>query len=832
MFSNQDISTYDSNSDSYENVMWEQGEDYSNKDDKCESDSPDIFDSSPSSLPPTPGLSLATSSLALSSQELPPCPFALPRTSRKKLGRPFKRRYFGNQYTAVRSDDSINTSADTSSHTPTPKKKKFILTLPRRGYTSQIKIPTKSYQRPVSLEISGKTSQKKLQTPKGMRLLDVEILAQAIRKFRCTECGDYLTLYESQGSHGWQTHFYIKCADCHHLLIHFPSSRPMNAPKDANFVNVNHPEREMNEVTMRSILVIHSSGSSWRDLHKFSTIFDMPPPLANMPQRYLQRFEPIVTNACNVSMQEAAHELHTRVDAIPSSETNCINIPVSFDNSWKTRGFYSNIGFGCVISAATRKVLDYVLLSRLCEKCDRWTQERKDANHDQYKMWYENHKPNCYRNYTGTSQAMERFAATTIWARSKERHQLVYLTFIGDGDSKSYTDVVEMNPYPTVNIVKEECIAHVTKRLKKTLMRIKRNTKEITYIHHKLSEPKAHYISSNYSTVIIQNRGKSPYAISHALSVFLAHASGDHATCPDSVNSWCRWRAAAYSGKPPPPVETHLSNKDLEKIREVFQVFGTEEFCKYVTMGLTQNANEALHNTIWNFCPKSKYISPRSIRISAAIAICVFNEGELVIYKLLDDLNLHPSSNAYESIVHREMVRKQSAALAPKKHVKRRARRAKVMKEAREKGLDKNYSSGSFGAENFKKLDKRPKSTPKRKVTTKKLSARGRGRESPIRGKSKRNRGSKWMLLSRHYVSSDESAPDLSNNSSGTESSTVCEMCDCRMPPTTRTRRISRKPEFDWLFCEMCHCWFHCECLDVLVTDYESRDFICFGCLT
>ena len=198
----------------------------------------------------------------------------------------------------------------------------------------------------------------------------------------------------------------------------------MNSPKDANFVNVNHPEREINEVTMMSILVIHSSGCSWRDLHKFSTIFNMPPPLANMPQRCLQRLELIVANACNISMQEAAHELHTRVDAIPSSETNCIYIPVSFDNSWKTRGFYSNIGFGCVISAATRKVLDYVLLSRLCEKCDRWTQERKDANPDQYKMWHENHKPNCYRNYTGTSQAMERFAATTIWTRSKERHQL------------------------------------------------------------------------------------------------------------------------------------------------------------------------------------------------------------------------------------------------------------------------------------------------------------------------------------------------------------------------------------------------------------------------
>ena len=179
-----------------------------------------------------------------------------------------------------------------------------------------------------------------------------------------------------------------------------------------------------------------------------------------------------------------------------------------------------------------------------------------------------------------------------------------------------------MNLYTTVNIVKEECIANVTKRLKKTLMRVKRRTKENTYIHHKLSEPKAQYISSNYSIVIIHYRGKSPRVISHALSVLLAHASGDNATCPDSVNSWCRWRAAAYSGKPPPPVETHLSNKDLGKIREEFQVFGSEDFCQYVTMGLTQNANEGFHNTIWNFCPKSKYISPRSIRISTAIAMC------------------------------------------------------------------------------------------------------------------------------------------------------------------------------------------------------------------
>ena len=235
------------------------------------------------------------------------------------------------------------------------------------------------------------------------------------------------------------------------------------------------------------------------------------------------------------------------------------------------------------------KVLDYVLLSRLCEKCDKWTKERIDANPDEYKLWYENHKPHCYRNYTDSSQSMEPEAAKTIWARSIERHQLVYSTFIGDGDSKSYHQVCELDPYPTVPVAKEECIAHVTRRLKKHLMRVKPSTKNKTYVQHKLNEPKASFISSNYSTVIIQHRGQTPAAISKALSVFLSHTSGDHSTCPSTAKSWCRWRVVVYSGEQPPEALTHLSAKDVEKVREVFEIFGVEEFCQHLTLGVTQH---------------------------------------------------------------------------------------------------------------------------------------------------------------------------------------------------------------------------------------------------
>ena len=86
--------------------------------------------------------------------------------------------------------------------------------------------------------------------PFGMRLLDVSILEEALKKIRCFTCGMYLPLFESEHFHGWHTTFYIKCQGCHQLLTEFPSSNPM-VPDVDKYVNVKPPKRAMNEVTMR-----------------------------------------------------------------------------------------------------------------------------------------------------------------------------------------------------------------------------------------------------------------------------------------------------------------------------------------------------------------------------------------------------------------------------------------------------------------------------------------------------------------------------------------------------------------------------------------------------
>ena len=270
-----------------------------------------------------------------------------------------------------------------------------------------------------------------------MRILDIGILGEAVGKLRCNNCSSPLLIFESDFTHGLQTTYSIKCDTCHLLHAEFPSSKPMDVPPQSSFVNVQESPRAMNQVTMRSVFAVHCSGFSWRDLHKFATIFDMPPPLAHMPPRYLDKIERTVEFACHCSMDAAATELHFKVDAIPSAVPSCINIAVSFDSSWKTRGFYSNLGFGSAIYVTSKKVLDYALLNRICEKCNRWSSKHQQENPEAYQRWYESHKPNCLNNFSESSQAMEPHAAKLIWNRSIARHQLCYSTFIGDWDSKS-----------------------------------------------------------------------------------------------------------------------------------------------------------------------------------------------------------------------------------------------------------------------------------------------------------------------------------------------------------------------------------------------------------
>ena len=70
---------------------------------------------------------------------------------------------------------------------------------------------------------------------------------------------------------------------------------------------------------------------------------------------------------------------------------------------------------------------------------------------------------------------MEAVGVVKIFQKSLVDLQLRFTTYIGDGDSKAYSDVVKADPYgPEKPPIKEECVGHVQKRVGSRLRKFKK----------------------------------------------------------------------------------------------------------------------------------------------------------------------------------------------------------------------------------------------------------------------------------------------------------------------------------------------------------------------
>lgn len=139
------------------------------------------------------------------------------------------------------------------------------------------------------------------------------------------------------------------------------------------------------------------------------------------------------------------------------------DIGVSYDGSWPTRGYRSQLGIGSAIDMLTGYVVDYEVMSKSCRQCA-ITKSQLGENSPDFNQWYEGHKNTCDINHTGSSGAMEMMAAETIWKRSTS-HGLRYKVMLSDGDAKTIHHLNERQVYgPDEEVEKEECVNHASKR--------------------------------------------------------------------------------------------------------------------------------------------------------------------------------------------------------------------------------------------------------------------------------------------------------------------------------------------------------------------------------
>ena len=162
------------------------------------------------------------------------------------------------------------------------------------------------------------------------------------------------------------------------------------------------------------------------------------------------------------------------------NQDEIVNIDASFDGTWQKRGFSSLNGIVTVISKDAGKCIDFHVLSKKCSGCASWEGKEGTPEYERFSVDHD-----CLINYQGSAGSMESAGVVKCFKQSEQLYKVRYTNYIGDGDSKSYAEVVKADPYNGVQINKLECIGHVQKRVGSNLRTFKKECKDKITINNK-----------------------------------------------------------------------------------------------------------------------------------------------------------------------------------------------------------------------------------------------------------------------------------------------------------------------------------------------------------
>lgn len=237
---------------------------------------------------------------------------------------------------------------------------------------------------------------------------------------------------------------------------------------------------------------------------------------------------------------------------------------------------------------------------------------------------------------------MEVKAASVLWGRSVERHKLRYTTLLSDGDAKTFKELTELKPYGDTELVKEDCINHVSKRLATALRNVVTDCKKrgVTLGGRgcgMLTQNTIRKLTIYFSRAI---RGQtSVEEMRRAILASLHHGystdeNPSHEYCPPGLQSWCFFQQALAKHNIPGPhekfVHTPLNRAKLENhLNQIYNRLTEEHLLTRCLSGKTQNANEALHSLIWSRCSKDNFASRRRVLFAVLTAIQEFINGSI-----------------------------------------------------------------------------------------------------------------------------------------------------------------------------------------------------------
>ncbi|GFT81488.1 uncharacterized protein TNCV_3673431 [Trichonephila clavipes] len=252
---------------------------------------------------------------------------------------------------------------------------------------------------------------------------------------------------------------------------------------------------------------------------------------------------------CEHSMAEAVRE------AVDENDGKR-DLAVAVDGSWQKRGFSSKNGLVTVTSVDTGKVIDVEVFQNIV---------------------FVRTKPSIFK------------------IRSQSLYNVRYTKYLGDGDSKAFTSIVENKVYGDhCSVEKLECIGHVMKRMGTRLRRLKTKMRGQKLSdgkplcgRNRLTEAEIDRLQAYYGLAIRRNLSSVKDMQQAIWAIFLHKLSTDekpqHGFCPSDSDTWCKFKKAELLG------ETYHHKNSLpvdvvEAMRPVFRDLANPELLKSVYM--------------------------------------------------------------------------------------------------------------------------------------------------------------------------------------------------------------------------------------------------------
>ena len=98
---------------------------------------------------------------------------------------------------------------------------------------------------------------------------------------------------------------------------------------------------------------------------------------------------------------EYVRQVHARHLGVTLDSSDVLDISISFDDTWLTRGHSSHIGVGCVVDLLAGLCLDAHVMCTYCHVCETTSKKIYKDTYLEYAGWLVQHLPKCEKNLTG-----------------------------------------------------------------------------------------------------------------------------------------------------------------------------------------------------------------------------------------------------------------------------------------------------------------------------------------------------------------------------------------------------------------------------------------------